>query len=228
MAEARKTKQRNANDIARELLALTASFNPSDYDNSKISTSEEYSALNERYRSDIEKVSSKADEYVKRFMPDVRRTWFSEDSGPVHTAEELHSEAGELLSEFIKEERTGEDRTSKIASELVDTLYFLVKLTDVERLDMRSGWQDLLLAGKVGPLWNGLYDRCPAKTLSVLVHDNAELLVVERNEYKAADILLLLLKLAGRRSIDVEKAWKEKMEYNMERKRSISALRPPD
>ena len=174
-------------------------------------------------------VSLKVEKYIKTLLVDVNKSWYSKSSSPKFIAESLVTETSELLGEFNKEQRTEKDRTKTIAPELADSLYYLVKFIDKDKEHIKESWFDILLRVRYQNL-DVYYDNRTPKELSESLFNKATGVYykIEPNgHYRGsigeagdaiADMFLILLKIAEKRGINLDEAWKEKMKENNERK----------
>jgi hypothetical protein len=213
-----KPERNNSVDYLKgKILRQIGSFNPRNYDNSKTTSSEEYQELNDRLFSDLNKISSTIDEFVQQFIPDVDSRWRSDDVSHENITKKLIFESVELLSEFDKEKERG-SRKIQVGFEISDTLFYLVKLIDTEKPNIFYGVSEKLDVNYLSQLDTD-------ESIAERIKENSEKLKKETKETESGTVVetvVLLLKLAAKRDISIEEAWKGKMAYNDEREKNAT------
>lgn len=166
---------------------------------------------------------SRVESFFQKLNHDVKNTWYSQDNSQIFIAQSMLAESGELLGEFTKEDRANTNRTREIGLELVDTLYFAVKLADKKKFDIKEGWKDLYFQFARYDL-DAKFRLSSAKELSEYVMDCAfKSNNLIGNDFGGnGEITLLLtfaslLAIAEKRKLNIDKIWSDKIAKNLQK-----------
>lgn len=180
-------------------------------------------------------VAEKADTYIRGLAEDAKKTLVV-TAEPIHIAQHLEGEAGEVKEELLKENEDKKSHQEKVAGEICDTLYYLALLVDREKLGIWATdlWPEhwsrverLMKFESDYKVADRAFFQCQqlAWAEEVQEHDPEGFRESARPELSgyASDALLLVIKLAERRGMDLDGLWKEAMERNAQRYLADSA-----
>jgi len=177
--------------------------------------------------------------YFEKLNLDVNKSWFVKPM-PLPTelglvSKLMESEFNELNQEFLRlqEGRLITDSAKRVRSEIVDALYYLVKLKSLEEINIADYLPRALLDSKY---WNVLHNETREQLITRLIstadyitfvescaedkHNPSQISPYHQSATIApyvANSILIIFRLAEIEKIDLEMAWNEKMEENAKR-----------